>query len=342
MWLNLQAHWRRSSFYLTCVVMSLPLKAHSVDSQSWSSSASGGVGGDDSPRIFAASFNAAAKLYLLAEDLGEPLIDWGVILERAETAELALEGARDCEMAEFWDTGELDSGTSELPPCLLDRFEPTALDFWPLAMLEMALAPDMALVALMVLKRLLGPPTLLAELRALCIIEAWLGLLLEAMAESSVDWTAWLAGAPPTRLVCLLPPAPDATPLPVPLRAEVVEAPPLPAPLAVLDSVDWMLLEPPLLIMDRTLWPPPPAARLPAVESRVEPNLEPCEAWLAMPLFMRLPPVAEVPLMELPTWELALEPGIRLPAWLPRDMFDMADWAISSPGPARISDVCDW
>lgn len=53
-------------------------------------------------------------------------------------------------------------------------------------------------------------------------------------------------------------------------------------PPACEDSVDWMLLLPCRLSLDRTLrWPPmpeaPDAARLPTAESMVEPNLE---AWL--------------------------------------------------------------
>lgn len=103
-------------------------------------------------------------------------------------------------------------------------------------------------------------------------------------------------------------------------------------PPALLDRVDWMLLLPWRLNMDRTL-PPPPGARLLRLESSVDPNLDPT-----------LEPTWEPPACDLAwlTPEWSLEPS-RLPLFDWAEMFEAADRLSSfSPGPARISDVCDW
>lgn len=112
----------------------------------------------------------------------------------------------------------------------------------------------------------------------------------------------------------------------------------LPAALlaAWLDRVEWMLLWPERDNIDKTLlapaarlcalwplWPPP----LMAEESRVEPNEE---AALLLPLLPAL-------LSTLPMW---LPPPPLTPDLCERALAMLG--TTSSPGPARISEVCDW
>ena len=97
-----------------------------------------------------------------------------------------------------------------------------------------------------------------------------------------------------------------------------------------LDRLDWRLLDL-LLIIESTLGRPPPAARLPrADDSRVEPNLDSC-------------PPPGLPLMRLTILEATL---LRPPAadrLLWRERAEPTELRMgSSPGPAKISDVCDW
>lgn len=107
----------------------------------------------------------------------------------------------------------------------------------------------------------------------------------------------------------------------------------------LLDNVDCMLLWPALLIIDMTLAAllAPLPLRIP--ESNVEPNLE-----LLWPLaLLRVLPKREA----LEMFEcilLDLRPEVEL-TWLPAlETTDEAAETLprSSPGPAKISDVCDW
>lgn len=113
-----------------------------------------------------------------------------------------------------------------------DIVEPSALDRLALAAVDRVL--PRSLVALMWLNRLL--PMLLVALRILWA--TWPLLWWPESAESSVEAIREGELRPPT----------------------------------VLDNVDWMLLWPGLLSIDKTLLAP--AARLLTAESSVEPNLE--------------------------------------------------------------------
>lgn len=100
------------------------------------------------------------------------------------------------------------------------------------------------------------------------------------------------------------------------------------------ESVDWIFEPPTRERTDRMLWPPWPGTRLEATdESNVEPKFE-----LEWPTFEW--PTFERPRTDPGAFELMFEPSFefatRDPAALSREI------ARSSPGPARISDVCDW
>jgi len=99
-----------------------------------------------------------------------------------------------------------------------------------------------------------------------------------------------------------------------------------------LDRVDCMVLAPVLLSIESTEVPPAPGARLlPTDESNVEPNLESCR----LPMLVLL---SRLPIDEPPTLLAARTPETLL-------LLDKAEptplRTLSSPGPAKISDVCD-
>lgn len=227
--------------------------------------------------------------------------DWGVTADRAETGDELADDAAEAdpdpetgapdgpalERAEVPETGLLPLMFTDEITCL-DMPEPTALEpaarLFPFPGLDSELPmPLVPLCTLLYLER----PILLVALRMLwAIFETARDLPLTA--ESKVE-----------------------------LIFEAELRPPV-----LLDRVDWMLLPPWRLSIDRTL--PAPGARLLRLESSVDPNLEPtCDlAWL--------------------TFEWSLEPS-RLPLLDAADMLEAADRLSSfSPGPARISDVCDW
>lgn len=162
----------------------------------------------------------------------------------------------------------------------------------------------------------------------LILLPAWLPTWL--LAARLLPWaTRWLELKTLALLRC--------DTLDTPGRLEPSRVEPMPEarllPAAFDDRVECMLLEPPpRLSIDRTLL----AARLWALwplwplgpESRVEPNVEPTLLALLWALDRTLP------ILLAPTW--------LPPAWLlPFNVLAMLRMG-SSPGPAKISDVCDW